>query len=396
MTALEDGKRVGLYCSDVSGAFDRVPAERLLRKLAATGLHPRLLAVLQSWLGDRSAVVVVKGVSSSPKPLSNSVFQGTVWGPPLWNVHYEDARKSVAKLGYEETVYADDFNAFKAFDASVSDEDVLKDMRSCQGELHQWGCANQAVFDASKEEFVILHRSRSVGESFRLLGVIFDPQLRMHDAINKLAVDAGWRLRALLRSRRFHTRVASVRLYKAQVLSFLEAATPAMAHAAPSLLDRIDRVQRRFLREIGLSEVDALQYFGLAPLDTRRNIAMLGLLHKVALGIAHPELMAMFPRAPPPKRTLWTNTFGARHSKQLFEPFQFGYTGVIRRSAFGSVIVYNALPQAVIDLPVKAFQRCLQESVLRQAVRDSSNSWSSFLRLGLQCRSIRGFQACFS
>ena len=261
LSALEDGNVIGLYCSDVSGAFDRVPADRLLQKLASKGLHPRLLGVLRSWLGERSAVVIVKGSSSAPRPLRNSVFQGTVWGPPLWNVHYEDARHAVQKLHYDETVYADDFNAFKVFDRGVSNEDIFTDMRKCQAELHEWGRANQAVFDGDKEEFVILHRRRHAGASFKLLGIIFDPQLRMHDAIHKLAVDAGWRLRALLRSRRFHDRPALVRMYKAQVLSFLEAGTPAIAHAAPSLLNRLDRIQRRFLREIGLSEIEALVWY---------------------------------------------------------------------------------------------------------------------------------------
>ena len=35
-------KRVGLYCSDVSSAFDRVNAERLVQKLRARGVHERI------------------------------------------------------------------------------------------------------------------------------------------------------------------------------------------------------------------------------------------------------------------------------------------------------------------------------------------------------------------
>ena len=66
----------------------------------------------------------------------------------------------------------------------------------------------------------------------------------MHVAIEKLAQEGGWRLTALLKSRRFHSRAALVRLFKAQVLSYLESATPAIAHAAPTLLERIDRIAR--------------------------------------------------------------------------------------------------------------------------------------------------------
>ena len=53
LSSLEDGFAIGLYLSDVSAAFDRVPAERLLRQLVATGAHPRLVTLMQSWLHDR-------------------------------------------------------------------------------------------------------------------------------------------------------------------------------------------------------------------------------------------------------------------------------------------------------------------------------------------------------
>ena len=122
--------------------------------------------------------------------------------------------------------------------------------------------------DADNEEFVVIHRTRFEGESFRLLGVVFDPQLLMHDAVHKLAIDAGWGLLSLLRVRAFHSQASMVKLYKTQILSFLESATPAIAHAAPSVLERIDRVQRRFLREIGVGVLEAFERYKLAPLDT--------------------------------------------------------------------------------------------------------------------------------
>ena len=59
--ALGIGKRIALYCSDVSGAFDRVSADRLLAKLKARGVHEKILAVLASWLDTRSARVCVDG-----------------------------------------------------------------------------------------------------------------------------------------------------------------------------------------------------------------------------------------------------------------------------------------------------------------------------------------------
>eukprot|EP00969_Alexandrium_andersonii_P251991 11137933-Alexandrium_andersonii.AAC.1 len=61
LAALATGHRVTVYCFDVSGAFDKVCAVRLLSKLGTAALHPKVLRVLESWLLPRTARVIVKG-----------------------------------------------------------------------------------------------------------------------------------------------------------------------------------------------------------------------------------------------------------------------------------------------------------------------------------------------
>ena len=54
------------------------------------------------------------------------------------------------KCGYAETVYADDFNAFKEFEHE-SDNDIMNDMMACQLELHNWGRANKPFLTPPKK-----------------------------------------------------------------------------------------------------------------------------------------------------------------------------------------------------------------------------------------------------
>ena len=75
-------------------------------------MHPQLLKVISSWLSERWSVVIVDGVASLTKVLSDSVCQGTVLGPPLWNCYYEGARRAVNTTQCVETVFADDLNCF--------------------------------------------------------------------------------------------------------------------------------------------------------------------------------------------------------------------------------------------------------------------------------------------
>ena len=84
-------------------------------KIRRLGLHPHFFRFLESWLADRVAEVVVGGHSSGQEPLIDSVYQGTVLGPPLWNVFYADARQAVNRTGFTESVFADDFNAWNKF-----------------------------------------------------------------------------------------------------------------------------------------------------------------------------------------------------------------------------------------------------------------------------------------
>ena len=52
-------RKIAVYCSDVSGAFDKVNSRRLLRKLRARGVPMEILLVIQSWLYERKARVAV-------------------------------------------------------------------------------------------------------------------------------------------------------------------------------------------------------------------------------------------------------------------------------------------------------------------------------------------------
>ena len=67
----------------------------------------------------------------------------------------------------------------------------------------------------------------------------------MRTAAQAIAIEAGWRLRRLLKARRLFTIPELVRLYQAQIWSYMENGTPGIYHAATSVLSCVDRVQGR-------------------------------------------------------------------------------------------------------------------------------------------------------
>ena len=118
----------------------------------------QLLVVLQSWMKERKARVAVGGKFSRDMNINNMVYQGTVLGPPLWNVFYADAAVAVNMIEFLEIVFADDLNCFKDFGLHIPNETLHAEMDRCQSELHKWGKANQVSFDPAKES----QQSRSV------------------------------------------------------------------------------------------------------------------------------------------------------------------------------------------------------------------------------------------
>ena len=130
LAMLNDGMKLGVYCSDVSGAFDRVSAARLFCKLSAFGFHRDLFGMVQSWLRDREAFALVAGNRSAGSVLSNMVYEGTVWGPPLWNDFVGDASLAFVSAGFYIVIYADDLNAFKSYHRRIADSMIFDDLRS--------------------------------------------------------------------------------------------------------------------------------------------------------------------------------------------------------------------------------------------------------------------------
>ena len=278
-----------------------------------------------------------------------------------------------------------DLNAWKRLRLNLGvarpHDDALSDLAVVRDELHQWGAANQVLFDAGKESFHVLHRRCPYGEDFRVLGCWFDCKLLMHSAARHVATEAGWRLRSLLRSRRFFTFPELMTLYKAQILSFVESSTPALYHASPSTLERIDRVQRRFLRELVLTEEEALCDYRLAPLCSRRDMAMLGALHKLNLGLGPSQLAELFPQlglVAEPELRKRLRHWRPLHRRQLGTSATHTSSLTLKRSLFGLVHCYNALPQKAVDATsVKCFQRTLQRALCKLAAAHRPG-WQTF------------------
>ena len=115
----------------------------------------------------------------------------------------------------------------------------------------------------------------------------------------------------------------------------------------------------------------------------RRDIAILGLLYKVASGMAPPALSTLFRPASGGLETFGFNATRRFHSKALFDPVEPGHAAILRRSIFSMIKVSNHLPEEVVDCRnVKVFQRRLQRKA-KAAASARRPEWQHMFRAGV-------------
>ena len=110
---LDEKGVVGMVLMDLSKAYDCLPHDLLIAKLAAYGFGPNSLALISNYLSQRKQRVKVGSTFSEWQEIVSGVPQGSVLGPLFFNIFVNDfifAMKSshVCNFADDNTVYACD------------------------------------------------------------------------------------------------------------------------------------------------------------------------------------------------------------------------------------------------------------------------------------------------
>ena len=89
-THLDKNETVGAVLMDLSKAFDCLPHELLIAKLAAYGVERQTLELIYSYLKERKQTVGIKGKLSMLLEILAGVPQGSILGPILFNIFMND------------------------------------------------------------------------------------------------------------------------------------------------------------------------------------------------------------------------------------------------------------------------------------------------------------------
>lgn len=182
----------------------------------------------------------------------------------------------------------------------------------------------------------------------------------MHSALEQLLSKVRAKATAILRVRANYSVPELVNQFKTHVWGLIVSNNGGYFHAASALLAGLDQAQNRFLCELGLTPEQAFLEFYFASPGLRRHIGVLGSLHKRVLGKWPPS----FERLLPWYSSHFSNPRGMGHSKQLYghNCEVSAHPALYARSIFAMVVIYNNLPQSLVDAAsVQSFQSGLTQ-----------------------------------
>ncbi|XP_045118181.1 uncharacterized protein LOC123508485 [Portunus trituberculatus] len=226
--ALDAGRPSLVIALDIAGAFDSVWHHALTTKLQQLGITGDLLQLFTSYLTGRSLRVVVNGSTSSSFPVEASVPQGSVLGPILWNIYFNDLLQSSP----EAAAYADDCTLSWAYERGEAQNVVQAVNRQLQ-DILAWGERWQVKFAPEKTQAMVITRSQGEADQLRgklrlgpdtiplqdtieILGVEVDSRLQFDRHLEKVARNASSKVNLLRRMKHLLHADGLLTLYKAQ------------------------------------------------------------------------------------------------------------------------------------------------------------------------------------
>lgn len=240
---------VRLFALDLSKAFDRVPHHIISQRLSALPFPKQIINLVIDFLKDRSQYVQLEGNKSTLLPVNCGVPQGTVLGPILFNLVYDDLQ--VTNCGAYVNKFADDITCLipGKHDQPDAAAAVITD-------IVNWCTVNNFLINTNKS-VEICFRFKNIPvplqvhdipqqKETKILGIVVDEKLSFDTQIrnvNKQCMSLIYLLRKL-RSNCLNGEEISF-LYQSLVVPRLTYGLICWGSANESKLWKLDKIQER-------------------------------------------------------------------------------------------------------------------------------------------------------
>ena len=263
---LDNHGYAGAIITDLSKAFDTINHELLLAKLHAYGFETQALKMKRNYLTNRWYKTKINTSFSTWKKLLSGVPQGSVLGPLLFNIYFNDLFYFLEET--EAANYADDTNIY-ACDMDLGN--LIRRLEHDSIISMEWFESNCMKLNGTKCHFLIAGNKYenlwlNVGQSQiwetpseKILGVTIDNKLKFEEHVENILVKAGKKLSALARMSHILSFSKLRLLMKSFVESQFSYCPLVWMFYSRSLNNRINKLQERSLRILYRDDISSFE-----------------------------------------------------------------------------------------------------------------------------------------
>jgi exonuclease III len=250
---------VGVFI-DLQKAFDSLDHTILLSKLKHYGIRGRAYDWLTSYLYKRDQYVCLNGVSSTMRPITCGVPQGSIIGPLLFIIYINDIINCAPSLHF--LLFADDTNLLMS---GRSCDDVMARINPELSNLSMWFCANKLSLNVTKTNYILFGSKRSFipNNNFRIiinnsdivrvhevkfLGVLIDEELSWKSHTASVAAKLSRNVGVLYKLKSVIDKNTLLTLYYALIQPHLMYCVIVWGGSSQTALDKLTKLQKRAVR----------------------------------------------------------------------------------------------------------------------------------------------------
>jgi len=181
-------KKIEMLSLNVKNAFNSSPWDKILEAMVDKELPPYLCRLVDNYLWDRTLYSQDPSGTEVPMQLTNGVPQGSILGPTLWNILYDDLLRVRLTVGTKYLAYADNV----AIIVQAKDAIELKNILQIAAEKTMNWMQNTGLHLAfHKTEMFVITKTRThneleieidgnvmfTGQELKYLGIKLDQKL---------------------------------------------------------------------------------------------------------------------------------------------------------------------------------------------------------------------------
>lgn len=239
-----------IVCVDLRKGFDRIPHDLLIKKMFKDNFGCFLVSFVQNYLSNRKMRIRWGATTSTYSNVKSGVPQGSSLGPLIFGYFVSDL--TCVEEDAMMVKYADDiFFATKIFKYSNNSmaakiyEDILTWSTENEMSVNEDKCQQMFVTAKSQADKKFGIPTIPLKDNVKILGVVFDENIRWKLHVNNISKKASSRLFALRQLRDFLPKKHLITVYQNCVRSILEYAAPLCRSMKRSSEIDIERIQHR-------------------------------------------------------------------------------------------------------------------------------------------------------